>query len=257
MTDVLIDSASVTYSGVEHDVRALDGLDLTLEAGDAVSIIGPSGCGKSTLLLAMAGLVPLSTGTMVVDGRDMTGPRLRTALILQDFGLLPWKDALHNAALGLEIRHHPFAERRRRAVEALERVGLGEFLDAYPAELSGGMRQRLGLARALALDADLLLMDEQLSALDALPREDLHDMSPAVWRQRGYTTLPVTHVIAEAGFPQGGEGGWEVEGGGGGVVGFGGGGRDWNRRGVRRTLTTRSRSQRNSTVKAGKGAFES
>jgi ABC-type nitrate/sulfonate/bicarbonate transport system ATPase subunit len=200
MTDVLIDSASVTYTGVERDVRALDAVDLGLEAGDAVAVIGPSGCGKSTLLLAMAGLMPLSGGSIVVDGHDVTGPRLRTALILQDFGLLPWKNALHNAALGLEIRRHPLEERTRRATEALERVGLGEFLDAYPAELSGGMRQRLGLARALALDADLLLMDEPLSALDALTREDLQDLLLALWVQRGHTSVLVTHSIEEAVF---------------------------------------------------------
>jgi NitT/TauT family transport system ATP-binding protein len=200
MTDVRIDSASVTYTGVEHDVHALDALDLRLETGDAVAMIGPSGCGKSTLLLAMAGLVGLSSGSVVIDGRDVTSPRLRTALILQDFGLLPWKDALHNAALGLEVRHHPLEERTRRATEALERVGLGEFLDAYPAELSGGMRQRLGLARALALDADLLLMDEPLSALDALTREDLQDLLLELWRQRGHTSVLVTHSIEEAVF---------------------------------------------------------
>jgi NitT/TauT family transport system ATP-binding protein len=200
VTDVRIGSASVTYSGVEHDVRALDALDLTLEPGEAVSIIGPSGCGKSTLLLAIAGLVPLSTGSIAVDGRALTGPRLRTALILQDFGLLPWKNALQNAALGLEIRRHPKQERTRRAVEALERVGLSEFLDAYPAELSGGMRQRLGLARAIALDADLLLMDEPLSALDALTREDLQDLLLELWRQRGHTAVLVTHSIEEAVF---------------------------------------------------------
>ncbi len=200
MTDVLIDAASVTYTGVERDVRALGGMDLTLQAGDAVAVIGPSGCGKSTLLLAVAGLVPLSGGRIVVGGRDIVGPRLRTALILQDFGLLPWKNALHNAALGLEIRHHPPAERTRRATDALERVGLGEFLDAFPAELSGGMQQRLGLARALALDADLLLMDEPLSALDALTREDLQDVLLSLWLQRGHTSVLVTHSIEEAVF---------------------------------------------------------
>jgi ABC-type nitrate/sulfonate/bicarbonate transport system ATPase subunit len=200
MTDVLIDSASVTYVGVERDVRALDSVDLVFAPGEAIAVIGPSGCGKSTLLLAMAGLVPLSRGRIAIDGRDVTGPRLRTALILQDFGLLPWKDALHNAALGLELRHHPPAERTRRAVQALERVGLGEFLAAYPAELSGGMRQRLGLARALALDADLLLMDEPLSALDALTREDLQDLLLALWNQRGHTSVLVTHSIEEAVF---------------------------------------------------------
>ena len=106
MSHVNIASASVTYSGVEHDVRALDALDLTLEPGEAVAIIGPSGCGKTTLLLAVAGLVALSTGTIAVDGRELTGPRLRTALILQDFGLLPWKDALHNAASGYFYHIH-------------------------------------------------------------------------------------------------------------------------------------------------------
>jgi ABC-type nitrate/sulfonate/bicarbonate transport system ATPase subunit len=200
MTDVLIDSASVTYTGVERDLRALDAVDLGLETGEAVAVIGPSGCGKSTLLLAIAGLVPLSGGSISVDGVEVTSPRLRTALILQDFGLLPWKDALHNAALGLEIRHHPVHERTRRATEALERVGLGDFLSAYPAELSGGMRQRLGLARALALDADLLLMDEPLSALDALTREDLQDLLLALWVQRGHTSVLVTHSIEEAVF---------------------------------------------------------
>lgn len=200
MTDVLIDSASVTYRGVETDVRALDAVDLSIDAGDAVAIIGPSGCGKSSLLLAMAGLVRPSGGSVVIDGMDVTGPRLRTALILQDFGLLPWKDALHNAALGLQVRRHPVGERTRRATEALERVGLGEFLHAFPAELSGGMRQRLGLARALALDADLLLMDEPLSALDALTREDLQDLLLALWRQRQHTSVLVTHSIEEAVF---------------------------------------------------------
>jgi ABC-type nitrate/sulfonate/bicarbonate transport system ATPase subunit len=200
MTDILIDSASVTYVGVERDVRALESVDLILGPGEAIAVIGPSGCGKSTLLLAIAGLVPLSGGRVLVDGRGVTGPRLRTALILQDFGLLPWKNALHNAALGLEVRRHPSEERIRRATEALERVGLGEFLDAYPAELSGGMRQRLGLARALALDADLLLMDEPLSACDALTREDLQDLLLALWTQRAHTSVLVTHSIEEAVF---------------------------------------------------------
>lgn len=198
MADVRIDALSVTYHGVDADVTALDGVCLALRDGESVAIIGPSGCGKSTLLLTLAGLQTASSGEIRVDGEVVTGPRLRTSLILQDFGLLPWKTVRENAELGLLLRRHPREERRRRATEALERVGIGDFLDAYPAELSGGMRQRLALARALALDADLLLMDEPLSALDALTREDLQDLLLALWRDRGHTSVLVTHSIEEA-----------------------------------------------------------
>jgi NitT/TauT family transport system ATP-binding protein len=119
-------------------------------------------------------------------------------LILQDFGLFPWKTVLHNAALGLEIRRLDKRDVRRRAIASLEQVGLADFADSYPGELSGGMRQRLGVARALALDADLLLMDEPLSALDALTREDLQDLLLELWRERGHTSVLVTHSIEEA-----------------------------------------------------------
>ncbi len=198
MADVRVASVSVTYHGVEADVAALAGVDLSLADGDAIAVIGPSGCGKSTLLLAMAGLLAPSQGTVAVDGEPVVRPRLRTALILQDFGLLPWKTVLANAELGLRIRRGPARESRVRALEALERVGLSEFLGLFPSELSGGMRQRLALARALALDADLLLMDEPLSALDALTREDLQDLLLALWRDRGHTSVLVTHSIEEA-----------------------------------------------------------
>ncbi|HEX9092520.1 MAG TPA: ABC transporter ATP-binding protein [Coriobacteriia bacterium] len=198
MADVAVEGLSVTYRGGSGDLTALAGVDLALSSGDAVAVIGPSGCGKSTLLLTMAGLIAPTAGSVIVAGEDVVRPRLRTALILQDFGLLPWKTALANAELGLAIRRHLSVERRRRAVDALERVGLGEFLKSYPAELSGGMRQRVALARALALDADLLLMDEPLSALDALTREDLQDLLLTLWRDRGHTAILVTHSIEEA-----------------------------------------------------------
>ncbi len=198
MADVRVEQLSVTYRGVEADVRALSSVDLELTEGEPVAIIGPSGCGKSTLLLAIAGLIAADSGTVRVAGALLEGPRLHTALILQDFGLLPWKTVLANAELGLAIRRHPPEERRRRAMEALQRVGLGEFVHAYPAELSGGMRQRLALARALALDADLLLMDEPLSALDALTREDLQELLLELWRDRAHTPVLVTHSIEEA-----------------------------------------------------------
>jgi NitT/TauT family transport system ATP-binding protein len=198
MADVRIDALSVTYHGVDADVAALDGVNLALADGDAVALIGPSGCGKSTLLLTVAGLLDPTSGSVHVADAIVDRPRLRTALILQDFGLLPWKTVLDNAELGLRIRRHPVEERRRRATSALERVGLGEFLHLYPSELSGGMRQRLALARALALDADLLLMDEPLSALDALTREDLQDLLLTLWRDRRHTSVLVTHSIEEA-----------------------------------------------------------
>jgi ABC-type nitrate/sulfonate/bicarbonate transport system ATPase subunit len=195
MASVEIRDASVIYEGVGREVHALGALTLALADGEPISIIGPSGCGKSTLLLALAGLIPVTSGAIAVAGEPVAGPRLHTSLILQDFGLLPWKTALANAALGLRVRHVPRAERVRRAAAALERVGLAEFAASYPAELSGGMRQRLALARALALDADLLLMDEPLSALDALTREDLQGLLLELWRQRGHTSVLVTHSI--------------------------------------------------------------
>jgi len=198
LSRVDVQALSVTYEGVDRRVDALDTLTLGVAEGECVALIGPSGCGKSTLLLAVAGLVAPGAGTVHVGGAPVTGPRLRTALILQDFGLLPWKTVEHNAGLGLEIRHVRAAERTTRVAQALERVGLAEFARAYPGELSGGMRQRLALARALALDADLLLMDEPLSALDALTREDLQGLLLDVWRQRGHTSILVTHSIEEA-----------------------------------------------------------
>ncbi|MHB8765780.1 MAG: ABC transporter ATP-binding protein [Deferrisomatales bacterium] len=200
MPAVAVRGAEVVYRGLTGPVAALRGLDLELADGEPVAVIGPSGCGKSTLLLALAGLTRLTGGSLAVGGRPLDGPRLTTALILQDFGLLPWKTVARNAALGLEIRRVPRREREERVARALERVGLAPFARAYPGELSGGMRQRLALARALALEADLLLMDEPLSALDALTREDLQGLLLEIWRQRRHTAVLVTHSIEEAVF---------------------------------------------------------
>ncbi len=199
--------ASVQYSGVGHSyagvgrsTRAISAVDLSVAHGEPIAIIGPSGCGKSTLLLLAAGMLTATEGSVLVDGRALEGPRRTTALILQDFGLLPWKTALANAGLGLQVRGVAARERHEQAMRSLALVGLAEFADAFPGELSGGMRQRLGLARAIALDADLLLMDEPLSALDALTREDLQDLLLELWRSRGHAAVLVTHSIAEAVF---------------------------------------------------------
>lgn len=198
MASLEFESVSLTYEGSDRAVRALERVSLTIGDGEPVSVIGPSGCGKSTMLLLAAGLLEETEGRVLVGAEPVSGVRRTTSLILQDFGLFPWKTVFHNAGLGLEIRGHRKAELVERVGAALERVGLAEFANAYPGELSGGMRQRLALARALALDADLLLMDEPLSALDALTREDLQDVLLDLWRLRGHTAVLVTHSIEEA-----------------------------------------------------------
>jgi ABC-type nitrate/sulfonate/bicarbonate transport system ATPase subunit len=190
----------MTYQGSDRPVRALDGLTLQVEAGEPIAVIGPSGCGKSTLLLLAAGLLSPSAGEVAVDGARATGPRRATALILQDHGLLPWKTVIDNAALGLLIRGADKRAARQGAEAALDLVGLSDFALAYPGELSGGMRQRVGLARAVALDADLLLMDEPLSALDALHREELQGVLLELWDRRAHAQVLVTHSIEEAVF---------------------------------------------------------
>lgn len=200
MAKLRFDSVSLTYEGSGRAIRALDGFELAVEPGEPVAIIGPSGCGKSTALLLAAGLLSPTTGVMQVDDEPLVAARRATALILQEYGLLPWKTVEDNAALGLLMRGMTRREARETSRPALDRVGLGDFARAYPGELSGGMRQRVALARAVALDADLLLMDEPLSALDALTREDLQDVLLELWRVRGHAQLLVTHSIEEAVF---------------------------------------------------------
>lgn len=189
---------TLRYGDDDAGLLALDGLSLSIEAGESVAIIGPSGCGKSSTLQMAAGLVRPTAGEVLVDGEVITRPRRKTALILQDFGLLPWKTVLANAELGLKVRGIAREQREQRAREALRLVGLEDFARAYPGELSGGMQQRLALARSVALDVDLLLMDEPLSALDALLREQMQDSLLELWRAEGYAQLLVTHSIDEA-----------------------------------------------------------
>ena len=177
---------------------ACENLTFGIAPGESVALIGPSGCGKSTTLHVMAGLIAPTTGTARVNGEILAKPRHETAFIPQDLGLFPWKTVLQNAMLPLTLRHVPKREAERRARSALEQVGLTGRDRAWPRELSGGQRQRLALARALATDADLLLMDEPLSAVDALLRESLQDVLLELWKMRGHTQLFVTHSIEEA-----------------------------------------------------------
>jgi NitT/TauT family transport system ATP-binding protein len=190
----------VTYRGVKRETHALTDVSLTVDAGESVALIGPSGCGKTTILNLIAGLLKPDAGTVVVDSMVLEKPRRQTSLILQDYGLLPWKTTIDNAGLGLTLRDMKRAQAREHALEALCTVGLADFAHAYPSELSGGMRQRLALARAIALNADIMLMDEPLSALDALTREELQDLLLDLQSERGYAQVLVTHAIEEAVF---------------------------------------------------------
>ncbi len=198
MASVTFNNVSLTYKGSDRDVQALRDVSWEISDGEPVALIGPSGCGKSTSLLLAAGLMSATSGDVLVGGVSADTPRRETALILQEYGLLPWKTVSDNAALGLTIRGMSKRESAGIVERALETVGLSEFARAFPGELSGGMRQRLALARAVALDADLLLMDEPLSALDSLTREDLQDMLLELWQRRGHTQILVTHSIEEA-----------------------------------------------------------
>jgi NitT/TauT family transport system ATP-binding protein len=156
--------------------------------------VGPSGCGKTTLLSLIAGLAKVSEGELAVAGAAVDPRRPGTSLIMQDYGLLPWKTVRENAALGLTIRSMP----KDRADRALSEVGLGELGHRWPHQLSGGQRQRVAIARSLALDPDLLLMDEPFSALDALTREEMQDMLLSIWQRRHTSMILVTHSITEA-----------------------------------------------------------
>lgn len=189
---------SAAYRQENGEVPALRGVSFAVPAGGTCALIGPSGCGKSTLLYVLSGLLEGFSGQVLVDGRPVQPLRRQTALILQDYGLLPWKRVYDNVALGLEIRGVPAGEKAARVERVLTEVGLWEMRRRYPSQLSGGQRQRTGIARALALEPDLLLMDEPFSSLDALTREHLQGLLLDIWNRKRMTVVLVTHSIEEA-----------------------------------------------------------
>ncbi|PSL51909.1 NitT/TauT family transport system ATP-binding protein [Saccharothrix carnea] len=176
----------------------LQDLDLDVSTGEILVVAGPSGCGKSTLLRAVAGLVTVAAGRIVVDGQEVRGTSRDRAMVFQDDGLLPWRTAARNVELPLALRGVPRTGRRAAARRWLDRVGLAGFERHLPRELSGGMRQRVQLARTLAQRPKVVLMDEPFAALDAQTRADMQELVVEVLREAGTTTVFVTHDVDEA-----------------------------------------------------------
>jgi NitT/TauT family transport system ATP-binding protein len=179
-------------------VQALGGVTFDVPRGELTSIIGPSGCGKTTTLKIIAGLIEATSGRIEVDGTPVTGPGPDRAFVFQDFALLPWATVLRNVAFGLELRGLTRKEREEIAREYVEKVGLAGFEDTYPHQLSGGMRQRVGLARALAVDADILLMDEPFASVDEQIRRKFQEDLLRLLSDENKTVIFVTHSIEEA-----------------------------------------------------------
>jgi NitT/TauT family transport system ATP-binding protein len=179
-------------------VRALDGVSFDVPKGELTSVIGPSGCGKTTTLKIVAGLVEPTSGLVEVNGTPVAAPGPDRAFVFQDFALMPWATVLRNAAFGLELRGVPRKEREEVAREYVAKVGLAGFADAYPHQLSGGMRQRVGLARALAVDADILLMDEPFASVDEQIRRKFQEDLLTLLADESKTVIFVTHSIEEA-----------------------------------------------------------
>jgi NitT/TauT family transport system ATP-binding protein len=202
----MIELDSLTYAYAQNTPVFRD-FSWQAGRGEAWSVLGPSGCGKTTLLYLLAGLRTPTAGRLLIDGQPLTRPRPHTGLILQDYGLLPWATVRQNAELGLRVRgfygpdgtHAP--EDFQPAVEVdpwLERLGLAAHQDKYPSQLSGGQRQRTAIARTLAMQPDLLLMDEPFSSLDAPTRESLQSLTLELWAEHNLTLVVVTHNIEEA-----------------------------------------------------------
>ncbi len=177
---------------------ALDGLTFTVERGEFIALVGPSGCGKTSLLNVVAGLLPLTAGELLLNGEPIQGPGADRAMVFQSPALLPWRTVLGNVGYGLELQGVRRADAQRRALPFIELVGLRDFEACYPRELSGGMQQRVNLARALAIEPALLLFDEPLAALDAQTRENMQTELERLWLRDQPTALFVTHQINEA-----------------------------------------------------------
>jgi NitT/TauT family transport system ATP-binding protein len=181
-------------------LTAIENLSLTVHDKEFVCVLGPSGCGKTTLLRMIAGLDTASSGEILLDGERITGPNPKVGIVFQEYSLFPWRSVIDNIAFGLEMRGLARTERYRVAEPYLDLVGLTQFRESYPSELSGGMRQRVAVARALALDPVVLLMDEPFGALDAQTRNMLQHELLGIWEKTKKTIIFITHSVDEAVF---------------------------------------------------------
>jgi NitT/TauT family transport system ATP-binding protein len=198
-TEVLsLEGVSKTFVTADGTVRALDPVDLTIRRNEFVSLIGPSGCGKSTLFGIIGGLMTDYDGSVLLGGRRVRGPQPEIGMVFQEESTFPWRTTLQNIAFPLEVKGMPRAEREERARHFLRLVGLDGFENRRPAELSGGMRQRTALARTLASEPEIILMDEPFASLDEQTRILLGDKLLQIWQELHQTTLLITHNIAEA-----------------------------------------------------------
>jgi NitT/TauT family transport system ATP-binding protein len=182
----------------KENVKVLDGINLNVKKGSFVSIVGPSGCGKSTLLYLVAGLDKADNGEIRVDGDLVSKPGPERVVVFQEAGLFPWLTVLENVTYGLNLKKMPKEEARRKALDVLKMVHLSKYVNSYPHELSGGMKQRVSIARALVMEPDILLMDEPFSALDEQTRMVLHKELLEIWRKTKVTIFFITHNIREA-----------------------------------------------------------
>jgi NitT/TauT family transport system ATP-binding protein len=200
MSHLVVEDVSLAYRRPfdDSELLALDSVSLPIDQGEFVAIIGPSGCGKSSLLLVVNGLLRATSGRVLLNGRPVQAPGPDRALVFQEFALLPWRTVQKNVELGLELQGRPAAERRAMAAHNVGLVGLRAFQRYFPHQLSGGMRQRVGLARALSVDPEVLLMDEPFGALDAQLRQLMAAELLKIWERDRKTILFVTHDIDEA-----------------------------------------------------------
>lgn len=197
-THIVVNGVNKIFSSGEHDVIALQDINLEIPNGQFVCLLGPSGCGKSTLLNAIAGFSPPTSGTITADRKAVSGPGPDRGMVFQEYALFPWMTVEKNIAFGLEIKGMAKGEIAQRVDALLHKLGLSDFRSRFPKDLSGGMRQRVAIARVLALDSPILLMDEPFGALDALTRRTLQDELLRIWAELGKTVIFVTHSIEEA-----------------------------------------------------------
>lgn len=198
MSSILINNVHKVFKTPGGDVVALKDINLTIKPGEFVCLLGPSGCGKSTLLNAVAGFQPPSAGEIIINRQSIVAPGPDRGMVFQEYALFPWMTVAQNIAFGLEVQKKEKAEIDLTVKQLLDLLHLSDFRDRYPKDLSGGMRQRVAIARVLALDSPIMLMDEPFGALDALTRRNLQDELLRIWEKLGKTILFVTHSIEES-----------------------------------------------------------